>query len=66
MKSAMKWSFLVLCLCAPLPASAFRTPFGDRVHQSIEQGLAYIRAQEGNGNIGSRATGLAMLAILCM
>ncbi len=53
----------LFALWAP-PASAFRTPFGDRVNQSIERGLQYLRNIESNGNMGGAATGLAMLAFL--
>ncbi|MCB9551670.1 MAG: terpene cyclase/mutase family protein [Myxococcales bacterium] len=47
-----------------MAAHAFRTPFGDRVNASIERGLQYLRNQEGGGNIGGEASGLAMLAFL--
>ncbi|MBU1429402.1 hypothetical protein KKF91_02460 [Myxococcota bacterium] len=46
------------------PSYAFRTPFGDRVNQAIEDGLQFYRNQESNGNLGGHATGLCMLAFL--
>ena len=63
---SVRKSLLVLAalMLLPMPALAFRTPFGDAVNVSIERGLQYLRRQEGNGSMGGRATGLAMLAFL--
>ena len=63
------WSLLaVLGLLLPAEAEAFRTPFGDRVHTAIENGLTYIRNQENNGHCGNSGhydpTGLCMLALM--
>ncbi|MCK6570267.1 hypothetical protein L6V77_04060 [Myxococcota bacterium] len=61
---------LALALTAALPtaAHAFRTPFGDRVHQAIDRGLQYFRGIENAGQFvdgqGAQATGLAMLCFL--
>ncbi len=53
-----------LTLLAPMSASAFVTPFGVRVNESINRGLDFIRGlQNGDGGWGS-ATGLALLALL--
>ncbi len=63
----MRTTALGLFLSALLlsPTWAFRTPFGDRVSQAIEDGLQYYRNQEnGSGNLGGYATGLCMLALL--
>jgi MYXO-CTERM domain-containing protein len=51
-------------LFVPFGASAFRTPFGDRVNASIDRGLQYFRGQENGGNVGGWATGLAMLGFM--
>ena len=48
------------------PAAAFRTPFGDRVNDTLERGLAWIRTQENNGNYNDWSTGLAGLALMEM
>ena len=46
-----------LTLLVPMSASAFVTPFGVRVTESINRGLDFIRGlQDGNGGWGS-ATG---------
>ncbi len=55
---------VVTCVLLPATASAFRTPFGDRVNAAIERGLQYYRGNENGGNIGGWATGLAMLCFL--
>ena len=56
---------IALVWTASMPsAQAFRTPFGDRVYASVERGLAYIRAQEQNGNYATWATGLGGLALM--
>ena len=62
----MAVAIATLMVSVPLTASAFRTPFGDRVNASIERGLQYLRNQEGgNGQVdGVNGTGLAMLAFL--
>jgi hypothetical protein len=49
---------------APGEAQAFRTPFGDRVYNGVERGLAWIRAQEANGNYFQWYTPLGGLALL--
>jgi MYXO-CTERM domain-containing protein len=54
----------VAMVVAPPAAHAFRTPFGDRVHQSVERGLAWIRAQEANGNYFQWFTPLAGLTLM--
>jgi len=54
----------VATIVTPPPAHAFRTPFGDRVHQSIERGLAWIRAQEMDGNYFQWFTPLAGLTLM--
>ena len=53
-------------LATPWAASAFVTPFGQRVNTAIDRGLQYLRGVERNGNLDGRvgATGLAMLAFL--
>jgi MYXO-CTERM domain-containing protein len=56
---------LALLLMAA-PANAFRTPFGDRVYETIERGLAYLRTQEAGGSVGGQTTGLAGLAFMEM
>ncbi len=56
-----------LCLLVPQPAEAFRTPFGDRVNESINRGLQYLRNQENNGVVAGSThnySALAMLAFL--
>ncbi len=56
----------LLLLISVLPAlsGAAVTPFGRRVNQSIDRALGNLRATEANGNIGGRATGLAVLCFL--
>ena len=60
----------VPCLCIALvlllgnDAYAFRTPFGDRVYDTVEKGLAWIRAQVRDGSYNTTATALGGLAIL--
>jgi hypothetical protein len=49
---------------APGEAQAFRTPFGDRVYNGVERGLAWIRAQEANGNYFQWYTPMGGLALL--
>ena len=55
---------LAAAVLAPTPAEAFRTPFGDRVQQSVERGLARIRAQEAGGNYFQWYTPMGGLALL--
>ncbi len=58
---------LVACtLCCSASAHAFQTPFGDRVYDTLERALAWIRTQENNGNYNGNATGLAGLALMEM
>ncbi|MFZ4738116.1 MAG: MopE-related protein [Bradymonadia bacterium] len=49
-------------------ANAFRTPFGDRVAQTIDRGLQYFRNTENNGSwgdaYGNQGTGLAAVSFL--
>lgn len=55
---------LALVMFAAAPAGAAVTPFGERVNTAIENGLAYLRAQQaGNGGWGD-PTGLAILCFL--
>jgi len=56
-------SMLIVTSCATT-AHGFRTPFGDRVYQSVERGLAWIRAQLADGQYGGNATAIGGLAIL--
>jgi len=47
------------------PAAAFVTPFGEQVHESIEQATEYLWGrQDQAGSIGGDATGLALLCLL--
>ncbi len=63
----MRRLLVVACaLACSVPAHAFRTPFGDRVYDALERGLAWIRAQEANGSYNGDATGLGGLALLEM
>ena len=56
---------ILLLLCAlALPAGAVITPFGQRVNAAIDRALGNLRGIEANGNIGGRATGLAVLCFL--
>ncbi len=60
---------LLVCaaaLACAAPAHAFRTPFGDAMYDSLERGLAWIRAQEQNGNYNGDATGLGGIALMEM
>ncbi len=51
-------------LIAPMSASANVTPFGERVNQSIDNGLQWLRqTQQGDGGWG-QPTGLALLCFL--
>ena len=58
------WTVAIALVAIPLPALAFRTPFGDRVQQTVERGLAWMRTQEQNGNYHGASTGMAGLALL--
>ena len=64
-----KLNMILICTVALVTLSATSsfarvTPFGERVNQSIDLGLQYLRnAQDGNGG-WSRATGLAILCFL--
>ena len=63
----MRYGLLMLCCGLAAPASAFTTPFGERVNEAIERGLQYFRGQQaGNGSFGptQQATGLATLCFL--
>ncbi len=64
---SMATLLLVTALCAPAPAAAFTTPFGEAVNAAIDRGLDFFRArQDGNGAFGpdAEATGLAVLCFL--
>ena len=60
----MATTVLVGLLMAPFSAQAFRTPFGDRVYDTVERGLAWIRTQIANGSYNDRTTALGGLAIM--
>ncbi|MCA9544948.1 MAG: hypothetical protein KC613_11180, partial [Myxococcales bacterium] len=68
MRARLGWGVVAALALALLgsPAHAFRTPFGDRVYEAIERGLAYLRTQEADGSIGGETTPLAGLAIMEM
>ena len=51
-------------LCHASLASAFITPFGQRVDESISRGLDYLRTTQGNDGGWGGATGLATLCFL--
>jgi len=57
---------LVAATTFAVPAWAIRTPFSERVHESIESVIQYFRNQQGgNGAFGSpRASGLATMCFL--
>jgi hypothetical protein len=57
------WLLFALTLC-PLNAQAFRTPFGDRVYDTVERGLAWVRTQVNDGSYNDRTTALGGLVIL--
>jgi hypothetical protein len=57
-------SFLLVSVSATLSAHALVTPFGERINESIDRGLNWLRAnQNGDGGWG-RPTGLAVLCFL--
>ncbi len=55
---------LILLLLWAGQAQAFRTPFGDRVNESVERGLAWLRLEIDGGRYDYRSVGLAGLALL--
>ncbi len=56
---------LLAAVLGTSPAAAQLSPFRQRVNQSIDRGLAYLRGVEnGGGSIGGPATGLAALTFL--
>ena len=68
---SLRWLSLALALCvlAPRVSHAFRTPFGDRVSQTIDRGLQYFRNTQAGGGAwsdayGNQGTGLAALCFL--
>jgi hypothetical protein len=64
MRRSSFWRVLLATLLVSTSAQAFVTPFGRRVNEAIERGLAWIRLQENNGDYNNWATGLGGLAIL--
>ncbi|MEE2787535.1 MAG: prenyltransferase/squalene oxidase repeat-containing protein [Myxococcota bacterium] len=58
------WACVLGGLLMSLPSHAFGTPFGDRVQESIEKGLAWIRAQTRDGAYNLTSTSLGGLALL--
>ena len=65
-RPSSRWMILAVAvvLLASSTASAFVTPFGRRVNDAIERGLAWVRLQEANGQYNNWATGLGGLALL--
>ncbi|MCA9527652.1 MAG: terpene cyclase/mutase family protein, partial [Myxococcales bacterium] len=65
-RPSSRWMILAVAVVslASSTASAFVTPFGRRVNDAIERGLAWVRLQEANGQYNNWATGLGGLALL--
>jgi hypothetical protein len=61
-------SSLMLCICLILgslqPTHALVTPFGERVNESINQGLQWLRDNQSGGGGWGEPTGLAVLCFL--
>ena len=55
---------LATAVMLPNTATAFRTPFGDRVSSAINRGLAWMRTQIENGQYNGVTTAIAGLAFL--